>query len=205
MAQLPNPFNAREVDPTQMTGQLPVGKHPVVAVESEVVATKNNDGGMIVYTLQIIDGPQKGTTGAYRINLYNASQKAVEIAKRQYSALCHAVGVFDVQDSAQLHNIPFMVEVGLQKDSEQYTEIKKVFDINGNEPGKVGQQQQQQQQQTAGGWGQSQQQQQQQQQEPAGNGGWGQQQQQQQQQQQTSQAPWGQSQQQTNQAPWGKQ
>lgn len=228
MAQLPNAFNANDFDPTQSTGQLPVGKHPVVAIESEVKPTAANDGGMLVYTLQIIDGPSKGATGAYRLNLYNASPKAVEIAQRQFSAMCHATGVFNVQDSAQLHNIPFMVEVGVQKGSEQYTEVKKVFDANGNEPGKGGQQQaaqthqpaqqQQQQQQAQGGWGAQPDQQQQQAPQQQQQGGWGQQpaqqqqaapQQQQQQapqQQQQQQAPWGQQQQAQGQqqAPWGQ-
>lgn len=133
------PFNAQQFDPTQSTGQLPVGKHPVKIIDSEVKANSANTGGYLQLTLQIIDGPQTGTTGAYRLNIYNQSQQAVDIAHRQLSAICHVIGVFNVQDSAQLHNIPFMVEVGLQKGEEKYTEVKKVFDIHGNEPGKTGQ------------------------------------------------------------------
>jgi hypothetical protein len=139
MTQLQQMFDANQYDPTQTSGaSLPVGKHPVVIDASEIKATQDNSGGFLELTLKIIDGPQTGTTGAYRLNLYNQSQKAVEIAHRQFSALCHAVKVFQVQDSAQLHNIPFIVEVALQKgqDANGYTEVKKVFDINGNEPGK---------------------------------------------------------------------
>lgn len=221
MAQLPNVFDANQFDPTQSSGQLPVGKHPVMAIDSEVVPTKNNDGGMLVYTLQITDGPSKGATGPYRLNLYNASPKAVEIAQRQFSAMCHAVGVFNVQDSAQLHNIPFVVEVGVQKGQENYTEIKKVFDANGNEPGKGGAPQQaqaqqpQQQQAQSGAWGgQQQQAAPQQQPEPQQQqAAWGQppvQQPQQQQQaapqEQAQQPAWGQQQApaQGSQVPWGK-
>ena len=87
---------------------------------------------------KIIDGPQTGTVGAYRLNLYHSNQQTVEIAHRQLSAVCHVTGVFMLQDSAQLHNIPFIVEVGPQKNDAQYTEVKKVFDIQGNEPGKAG-------------------------------------------------------------------
>lgn len=141
MAQLLQPFNARNVDPTQGMGGLPIGKHPVIAVKSEVKPTKDNDSGFLQFDLQIIDGPNKGTTGAYRLNLYHSSQQTVEIAHRQLSALCHVTGVFDVQDSSQLHNIPFIVEVALQKEPNpnKYTEVKRVFDINGNEPGHQGQ------------------------------------------------------------------
>jgi hypothetical protein len=189
MAQLIQPFNANNFDPTQGVGGLPIGKHPVIIQSSDVKATKANDGGYLQLDLLIIDGPQKGTVGAYRINLYNASQQAVDIANRQMSAISHVTGVFMIQDTAQLHNIPFVVEVGPQKNDPQYTEVKKVYDIHGNEPGKApagggaaqpqGQGgfappnagQQQQQPPAGGGWGGGAPQGQQQQQPPTG-GGW---------------------------------
>ena len=143
MAQLLQAFNAQQYDPTQGGGNLPVGRHPVIIESSEVKANKANDGGYLQLNVKLIDGPQTGTTGAYRLNLYHSNPQTAEIAHRQLSAICHCVGVFNVQDSSQLHNIPFIIEVGLQKGEEAaqkgYTEVKKVFDINGNEPGKAGQ------------------------------------------------------------------
>ena len=162
MAQLIQAFNAQQYDPTQGSGSLPVGRHPVIIESSEVKANKANDGGYLQLNLKLIDGPQTGTTGAYRLNLYHSNPQTAEIAHRQLSAICHCVGVFNVQDSSQLHNIPFIIEVGLQKGEEAaqkgYTEVKKVFDINGNEPGKAGQgapaaQPQQQPAQGGGAWG----------------------------------------------------
>lgn len=197
MAQLIQPFNAHNFDPTQSAGMLPVGRHPVVIESSEVKANKANDGGYLQFNLKIIDGPAAGQTGAYRLNLYHANPQTVEIANRQLSAISHVTGVFMISDSAQLHNIPFVVEVGTQKPTREqeearqrgenvtlYTEVKKVFDINGNEPGKQGQgggaaqpqQQQPQQQQPqgqppAGAWGGAGQGQPQGQQQPPA-GGW---------------------------------
>ncbi len=181
MAQLIQAFNAQQYDPTQGVGGLPIGRHPVIIEASEVKANSKNDGGYLQLDLKIIDGPQAGTTGAYRLNLYHSNQQVVEIAHRQLSAVCHCVGVFNVQDSGQLHGIPFVIEVGPQKNDPQYTEVKKVFDINGNEPGKAGQgqapAQTQGQGQGGGAWG-GQQQAPAQQQQPAQNGGnWGGQQQ----------------------------
>lgn len=175
MAQLLQAFNAQQFDPTQGGGSLPVGRHPVIIESSEVKANKANDGGYLQLNLKLIDGPQTGTTGAYRLNLYHSNPQTAEIAHRQLSAICHVVGVFNVQDSGQLHNIPFIIEVGLQKGEEAaqkgYTEVKKVFDINGNEPGKAGQgaPAAQPQQPAQGGFGQ------QQPQQPQGGGAWGQQ------------------------------
>src|SRR5574343_583909 len=188
MAQLIQAFNAQQYDPTQGGGSLPVGRHPVIIESSEVKANKANDGGYLQLNLKLIDGPQMGTTGAYRLNLYHSNPQTAEIAHRQLSAICHVIGVFNVQDSQQLHNIPFIVEVGLQKGEEAaqkgYTEVKKVFDINGNEPGKAGQgAAPAQPQQAAAGFGQQPQGQggfgQQPQQQPAQGGAWGQQPQQQ--------------------------
>ena len=164
MAQLIQAFNAQQYDPTQGGGSLPVGRHPVIIESSEVKANKANDGGYLQLNLKLIDGPQTGATGAYRLNLYHSNPQTAEIAHRQLSAICHCVGVFNVQDSSQLHNIPFIIEVGLQKGEEAaqkgYTEVKKVFDINGNEPGKAGQgapaAQPQQQPAAQGGFGQQQ-------------------------------------------------
>lgn len=162
--QLIQAFNAQQFDPTQGVGSLPIGKHPVIVESSEVKANKANDGGYLQLNLRITDGPQQGTTGAYRLNLYHSNPQTAEIAHRQLSAICHVIGVFNVQDSQQLHNIPFIAEVGLQKGEEAaqkgYTEVKKVFDINGNEPGKAGQgapaAQPQQQPAAQGGFGQQQ-------------------------------------------------
>lgn len=179
--QLIQPFNAQQYDPTQGVGSLPIGKHPVVIESSEVKANKANDGGYLQLNLRIIDGPQAGTTGAYRLNLYHSNQQTVEIAHRQLSAICHVIGVFQVTDSSQLHGLPFLIEVGPQKNDPQYTEVKKVFDMNGNEPGKAGAgaaaaqpQQQQPQGQPNGAWGGAPQGQPQQ---PAGGAAWGGQQQ----------------------------
>ena len=163
MAQLIQAFNAQQYDPTQGGGNLPVGRHPSIIESSEVKANKANDGGYLQLNVKLIDGPQTGATGAYRLNLYHSNPQTAEIAHRQLSAICHCVGVFNVQDSSQLHNIPFIIEVGLQKGEEAaqkgYTEVKKVFDINGNEPGKAGQgapaaqPQQQPAAQGGGAWG----------------------------------------------------
>jgi hypothetical protein len=186
--QLIQAFNAQQYDPTQGVGSLPIGKHPVIVESSEVKANKANDGGYLQLNLRIIDGPQQGTTGAYRLNLYHSNQQTVEIAHRQLSAICHVIGVFQVTDSSQLHNLPFLIEVGPQKNDPQYTEVKKVFDMNGNEPGKAGAgvpaaQPQQQQPQGGAGFGQ----------QPQGqNGGaWGGQPQQQPAQQPAGGAAWG--------------
>lgn len=161
MTQLVAAFDPMMYDPTQGAGSLPVGRHPVHIEKAEVKANKANDGGYLEFLLRVIDGPAAGTTGAYRLNLYHSNPSTVEIANRQLSAICHVVNVFRLgsngQDVSVLFNIPFIAEVGLQKGEEAaakgYTEIKKVLDINGNEPKKAGNGPQQSQPTQQGGHG----------------------------------------------------
>lgn len=137
MAQLQTVFDATKVDPSQGIGQLPVAsKLPVTITDSEIKGTKDNSGGYIQFTVQVGQGEHAGRKGAYRINLYNSSDAARNIAEKQLSALCHITGVFNLQDTQQLHNIPFLVDVVAQTDPK-YTEIKAVYDANGNEPGRA--------------------------------------------------------------------
>lgn len=144
MAQLVAAFNPTQFDPTQGSSSLPVGKHKVIVKTSEVKPTADGSNGYLQLNLEIIEGQYQGLEGAYRLNLYHSSKQTSEIAHRQLSAVCHAIGLLSViTDSAQLHNIPFIVEVALQKGEagteKGYTEVKKVYDVNGNEPKAGGQ------------------------------------------------------------------
>ena len=132
MAHLPQPFNAND----HATG-ISIGKHKVIVSESEIKATKAGDGGYLELRLKVIEGLNKGAMIPYRLNLFNNNPQAVEIANQQFAAICHATGIHVVEDSEVLHNIPFVVEVGPQKNDPSYTEVKKVFDANGNIPGKA--------------------------------------------------------------------
>lgn len=137
--QFNQPFDARNVEPSIVAQPLPPGEYKVVVVASEPKETADKTGGFLELTLRIIDGQFLNKEIAYRLNLYNASQKAVEIAYRQLSAICHVTGVYQIQNSQQLHNIPFVAVIGMQKDNPIYNDVKGVKDINGNAPGKQGQ------------------------------------------------------------------
>ena len=136
-------FDASQFSPNQGGGAHPVGKFPFSISHTECVQTKDQQGGMFVVTLTSPVGEIKT-----RYNLWNSSTKAVEIAHGQLSALCHATGVFKLDwhnEGAALRGARGMMEVGYQKGEEPsaekpqggYVEVKKVYDVNGNEPGKA--------------------------------------------------------------------
>lgn len=136
-------FDARQFDPVQSIGSHPVGKFPATISHTENVETKDKTGGMFVVTFTTPAGQI-----LFRYNLWNKEPKAVEIAHKQLSALCYATGIFQLgfqDEGAALRNARLMIEVGYQKgedpaqnpEAKGYTEVKKIFDVNGNEPGKA--------------------------------------------------------------------
>lgn len=146
MANIGMVFDATKIEPACVGGgQLPVSPKEgwkVIITDSEMKETAAKDGGYLELNVQIVEGEHAGTEGKYRLNIFNKNEQAQNIAHKQLSALCHVTGVFQITDSALLHNRPFRAVVGLQKGAEAaekgYTEIKGVLDINGNQPGKAG-------------------------------------------------------------------
>ncbi len=114
-------FNAASVAPATAFEAIPAGTYPAIITESEMKPTRRGDGEYLQLTLQIIDGEHSGRKLWDRLNLNNPNQTAVEIAQRTLSAICHAVGVMAPQDSAELHDIPMQVKVGVEKNATDGT------------------------------------------------------------------------------------
>ena len=147
-------FNAQQHTPSYGAGGggLPAGpngenvKYKVVIVNSAPTDTKdsfgNVKGGYLALELACVEGPQKDVKHTDRLNLMHTNPEVVRIANGQLSAYCHVLGKFQFNDTQELHGIPFVVEIGLQKGEEArakgYTEVKAIYDVNGNPPGKAG-------------------------------------------------------------------
>ena len=69
-------------------------------VASEMRPTKDGGGQYLWLELDVLEGPLAGRKLFDRLNLVNASAQTVEIAQRTLSAICHATGRMQVQDSA---------------------------------------------------------------------------------------------------------
>lgn len=162
-------FDASQFEPSQGGGAHPVGKFPATISNTAIKPTKSGDGGLF----EVEFSTQAGSI-SNRYNLWNKNLQAVEIAQKQLSALCYATGIFKLDfrnDAAVLRGAKLIIEVDNQKNKDGtpngYVEVKKVYDLNGNEPGRsspapqtASQQPQQPAQQVApapsngnGGWG----------------------------------------------------
>ena len=112
MAQLN--FNATSVEPAQPQDAIPAGTYLVHMTESEMKPNSKGTGSFLSCIYVILEGDYKGRKLFDRLNLNNQNPAAVEIAYRTLSAICHATGVIQVNDSAELHNRPLLVKVSLR-------------------------------------------------------------------------------------------
>ena len=94
---------------------LPAGRYKAMILESERKEAKNGSNKFLLLKMVILGGEYDKRLIWDRLNLWNTNSQAQGIAEKQFSALCHSVGVLQVTDSAQLHNLPFMVELTCQK------------------------------------------------------------------------------------------
>lgn len=104
-------FDARTVDPADTFEPVPTAWYPVIITESETKATKDSKGAYLQLKLVIQAGEYAKRVAFCRLNLQNDNPVAVEIAQRQLSAICHAVGVLQVRHSSQLHGRPLMARI----------------------------------------------------------------------------------------------
>lgn len=103
-------FNAREVEPDQgRAGPIPAGWYKVLVSSTEVKPTAN--GEYIAVTYDVLEGAGKGSKIFTNFNVKNTSEKAMDIGRKQFSALCYAVQRLDITDTDQLKNIPFFVRL----------------------------------------------------------------------------------------------
>lgn len=147
-------FDATNIPPDQGGIKHPIGsKFPAQISGTCAKSTKDNDGGYLCITF---------TTPAGNIdrnyNFWNKSEQAVDIARKQLSALCHAIGIYALPSvklemtpndfpnaGRELRGARCQIDVSYQKGQEPspekpsggFVEVSKVYDANGNEPGRV--------------------------------------------------------------------
>jgi hypothetical protein len=94
---------------------LPKGSYEAMVIDSAIKATKSGDGQYIELTIQIISGDHSGRRLWERLNISNPNKQTEEIASKALGQLCVAVGVDDMEDTEQLHDMPFIVELDIDR------------------------------------------------------------------------------------------
>jgi hypothetical protein len=110
-------FNASTIEPMQPRsfGPLPNGDYEMIIVKSDVKATKAGTGHYLELEMQVVAGEFSGRRHWERLNVDNPNKTAQDIAEAALAALCFAVGVTDMTDTVQLHDIPFVAHVEIDR------------------------------------------------------------------------------------------
>ena len=122
MARFDTAFDATGIEPTTAYEILPAGKYRAQIVESEMRVTRNGMGQFLWLMLDIIEGQYQGRKLFDQLNLVNSNPQTVEIAQRTLSAICHATGKLQVNDSVDLHLVPMTIQVGVKPPKDGYSE-----------------------------------------------------------------------------------
>jgi hypothetical protein len=112
MAQLN--FDASQVAPSEALEAIPAGWYNAQMTASGMKPTSDGTGAYLQAEFTVLSGDYAGRKLFDRINLQNKNPVAVEIGYKTLSAICHAVGVIQVQDSQQLHGRPLQLKVSLR-------------------------------------------------------------------------------------------
>lgn len=137
MANLGNTFDSTQVEPTN-NDVMPAGMYTAKIVNSEVLQNKNNQGQHIKLDLMIIDGEFANWHVWDLLNVWHPNPKAAQIAQGTLSAICRAVGVAQIVDTNQLHNLPMQIKVTVKQDPQygDKNEVRgyKAIDVQGHQP-----------------------------------------------------------------------
>lgn len=108
-------FNANDVEPSNDYEPIPAGKYLAVITDSEMKPTKSGTGNYLQLAFQIIEGEYENRMLWVRLNLDNPNATAVQIARRELSAICRAIEVLTPGDSTDLHDLPVVIHVRVKR------------------------------------------------------------------------------------------
>jgi hypothetical protein len=119
-------FDAQGVDPAKPFEVLPKGKYNVIVSDTEMKQTKSGDGWYLEVEYTVLDGEYEKRRVWSRHNISNPNAKAEQIARQELSAICHSVGMLKITDSVELHDRPLMIELGIEKNKQNDSDVNHV-------------------------------------------------------------------------------
>ena len=110
-------FSAANVAPVapRTFDPLPAGEYDMIITKSEVKQTKAGTGQYLQLEMQVAAGEYSGRRHWERLNVSNPNKQAEEIAKAALASLCIAIGKPDIEDTIELHDIPFVASVEIDR------------------------------------------------------------------------------------------
>ena len=108
-------FDATAVKPQETSfSPIPAGNYLALVTSSEMKLLKSGNGTGLSLQLQIVDGQYANRRIFANINVQHNNPKAENIDQGELSQLCHAVGILQLKDTSELHNIPVTIKVKIR-------------------------------------------------------------------------------------------
>lgn len=132
-------FDATQHEPSSNLPPIPGGSYGLTITGVAIEPMRDDKGDTFVVTSQVNEGEYQGRTLRKRYNLWHKlSAENVKISHQELSALCHVTNVLRLDfnnGGAALVGARYR---GMVINDGTYNEIKGVFDVNGNAPGRGG-------------------------------------------------------------------
>lgn len=111
-------FNANNVDTTQadIYAPIPNGEYVSIIQGSELKRNKDDTGSYINFKFQIVEGQYKGRLIWSIANIIHVDKEKEARGRVQLAIVCKAVGVPEPRDTTELHNIPLVIVIKVEKD-----------------------------------------------------------------------------------------
>lgn len=124
MARFDGGYSAEGGEVMRDIGPLPNGEYVMTMVKSDVANVKPPSANKyLACEFSVYEGQFEGRRAWSNLNLWNDNQQAAEIAQRELNSIMHACGKLRIDDSEELHGIPMLVRIGLDKDNSNKNKI----------------------------------------------------------------------------------
>jgi len=127
-------FDVSQYEPFGTYISYPLAKYPVeiVNVTTDKTTTDPTQGKMVLH-LKILDGPYSASVFQYMLNLWNKDPTAVDLSRRKLSSVCRVIKR-KAQTTEELIGGRFIALIGPQDNDPKYSEVKQIWDLEGNDP-----------------------------------------------------------------------
>jgi len=128
MALLPNVFTPDDIKDEML---LDDGLYVLEITKSSMKDTKNKKGKYLSLHMKVTRAEDENDVGFgifVNLNLVNDNPMAVNIAEREFKQLCEAIETEQVEDSDEMHGIPFCAKIATCSGGDDYPDsncIKK--------------------------------------------------------------------------------
>jgi hypothetical protein len=111
---------------------VPIDDYMVIICNSDYKRNNKDTGMNLSLTYKIIEGPFKDRIIFENLSVEHNILKTQEIAQRTYNSIKLAIGVSEINDTAELHNKPLKIKVGIKNDQngEPKNIVKKHFSLS---------------------------------------------------------------------------